>query len=503
MSTAPSDAGLALLLRISRKWRKDMTDPELYEATRGYWRVAKANAANVTHALAVAHGVVRAAYDVTSWHPSVRRGQEGRMGFDGTPSAAWGALIGVDVSHVFPPGSQNPVRYIPSVDLERLITPPVAGLDEELAEPPGYEPSVAEQVTPIVSAFENDLMWHMARGAHELFHSNTLAYLMSRHSTATAPVTRLFAPSWSGEDIKVDRELRHLDIVAEAGPHRFVVENKTYSIPNQQQLARYAEKPLPWSEEHAPDGAPGTDYVLLSLLTPTWELRRPWRTLSYEDVGYALDLVDPAVLGDDAALFERYRWLTWRLVELTDAIDPNNDLDRAFSLATALHGLVPKHWLGRLQKMRYTGLGAAIQNRCEMPVSLTVDLTRGIGLIEHLRPIKAWDTSRWVGWQLQGDQLRLAVLVRDDGLAGRDAGLEARRAAAVEADHLDWFDFDALDKQFGDRLTPKTWKPGRWNHYKPDFVYRYRKIDAAITTRELAGALAELTAHTIHWADTH
>lgn len=92
---------------------------------------------------------------------------------------------------------------------------------------------------------------------------------------------RLGATRYDGVSrVGVWRERRHLDIVIDpvgASP-KVVVENKLYSVPCPAQLSKYTAYPLPWSPHHGEGGARATRYVLLSLLTPSFSLPRPWGT---------------------------------------------------------------------------------------------------------------------------------------------------------------------------------------------------------------------------------
>jgi hypothetical protein len=506
MANVDKDADLAVLLRISDGWSRDISDDDLYLATRGYWRMAAEKATRVRRAVAVAHGIVRAVFDVHAWYPAPRRGDEGRIAFDGTPAPESAEWVGTDVSSIFSPGSLNPVRYVLAADLDRILTSRRAGRvdDDDLAALRVEEPTIAEQVTPIVEAFESDAVWHMARGAPELFHSNMLGFLMSAHPDATAPLRRLFTPAPSGGKLTVWREWRHIDVVAEGhgGSDRFVIEVKIYSIPHAGQLEAHASAPLPWSADHGAQGAPDTAYWLLSLMDPTFVLPAPWRRVRFDDVALALDAITLNLLGSDSELFDRYRAFVRRLVGLKNAIDPRNQLDGPFWVTSTLGGSVPRPWLGPLQKMRYTGLAHAIDHEHGGHVALKINLTRGTGLVTHLRPL-ASNINRSVGWQVQGDQLRLVALVQDRGFLGRGTEHKARRASIVENEYLNWFDFHAAQETLGDLLIPREWAAGQWNHYYPNFVYRYRKIKPGTTTRQLATALAEITARTDTWAQEH
>jgi len=59
----------ALLVRINKLYRHNMSPIELYEATRGVWKLG-ARREQVKYALAVFEGVVREVYTIHSWHPA-------------------------------------------------------------------------------------------------------------------------------------------------------------------------------------------------------------------------------------------------------------------------------------------------------------------------------------------------------------------------------------------------------------------------------------------------
>lgn len=59
----------ALLIRISRLYRPGMSALELYEATRGTWRLSDRRK-GVRYAFAIFEGVVREVYEIESWHPA-------------------------------------------------------------------------------------------------------------------------------------------------------------------------------------------------------------------------------------------------------------------------------------------------------------------------------------------------------------------------------------------------------------------------------------------------
>lgn len=498
------DAGdLFLLLRVNQSWSDGITAEELYEATRGFWVMSPTRAEQVTKVFAVAHGIVREVYEPLGWEPSPQAGEENRIGFDGRVAPDAQQWRGLDVSALFSQGSQNPVKYVPSGDMDGITAfsaTTAVKAPPALSKVRAFEPGLAEQIEPLLSAMEGDLLWSMSRAAQELFHSNTLGWLMSQHPVPCAPLRALFEGPDPLHRLQVWREWRHLDLVAQRNDDkaRFVVENKLYSIPYREQLEKYAEVTLPWSQGHGRGGAPDTSYFLLTLMDPNFDLPAPWRRVSYESLLRALEMVDCDHLGADADLFDRYRTLVHRLVELKDAVDPRRDLDGPFSVAEALGGDLGFKWFtGPLQRMRFTGLAQAISDEYGQQLPLDVDISRSMGLITYTRHLTE---HRSIGWQFQENQLRLFVLVRDPGLAGKGKRLAAARAEVAEAEYASWVDFTAAESVLGDLLEPKAFQPGAWQRFAPDFVYRYRKVDQIATTGQLAEALAELTAYTQSWS---
>src|SRR2546423_2694271 len=59
----------AILIRINRLYRHGMSEDELYEATRGVWKLGPRRE-RARYAMAVFEGVVREVYVVDRWHPA-------------------------------------------------------------------------------------------------------------------------------------------------------------------------------------------------------------------------------------------------------------------------------------------------------------------------------------------------------------------------------------------------------------------------------------------------
>jgi len=113
----------SILIRISRLYRDDMSAEELYEATRGVWRVGPRREL-AKYALAVHDGIVREVYEIAQWQPAgttpyLTRNKdklpvEGRWEFEGSvaPPQIRQAYLGLAVDTYFKRGQQNPITYV-------------------------------------------------------------------------------------------------------------------------------------------------------------------------------------------------------------------------------------------------------------------------------------------------------------------------------------------------------------------------------------------------------
>jgi hypothetical protein len=112
-----------LLIRINRLYRHGMSADELYEATRGVWKLGPRRK-GAKYALAVFEGVVRQVYEIHQWHPagtlpySTRAHEvltrDGRWEFEGAVASEEVRSIYLDrpVAAYLPKGQQNPVLYL-------------------------------------------------------------------------------------------------------------------------------------------------------------------------------------------------------------------------------------------------------------------------------------------------------------------------------------------------------------------------------------------------------
>jgi len=111
----------ALLIRINRQYRHNMSPQELYEATRGVWRVGKRRE-NAEFAMAIFEGIVKEVFKISSWHPAGSTvyetrdnvNREGRWEFQGVvvEDAIRSRYLDRKVSGYFVKGAQSPVVYV-------------------------------------------------------------------------------------------------------------------------------------------------------------------------------------------------------------------------------------------------------------------------------------------------------------------------------------------------------------------------------------------------------
>ena len=101
------------IIKINRLYRDGMSDSEVYEKVRGWWRLRLDVAKHVTLVLAVANGVVKGVYKANDWLAAIDPAEAGRIGFVGEPAekTVRDKFIGRSVRTLFGKGAANPVRY--------------------------------------------------------------------------------------------------------------------------------------------------------------------------------------------------------------------------------------------------------------------------------------------------------------------------------------------------------------------------------------------------------
>ena len=113
----------AVLIRISKLYRESMTAEEIYEATRGVWKVGPRRD-GADYAISIANGEIKEIYKIASWlqagtlryqtRPKVDIEVEGRWEFQGTLAGDTmrKQYLGKSVKHYLPRGASNPITYV-------------------------------------------------------------------------------------------------------------------------------------------------------------------------------------------------------------------------------------------------------------------------------------------------------------------------------------------------------------------------------------------------------
>ena len=110
------------LIRISKLYRSDMSDLELYECTRGYWKRTIESISDVKLVLAIFDGIVKEVYKVESWQNSgfypmktmPTQHLNNRVEFVGKIAEETLRIKynGKSVAHLYKKGEANPVKVI-------------------------------------------------------------------------------------------------------------------------------------------------------------------------------------------------------------------------------------------------------------------------------------------------------------------------------------------------------------------------------------------------------
>lgn len=111
-----------IAIKINGSFRQGMSAPALYDATRGYWRVAPQKAARARYAFSVYQGVIQEVYKVEGWLPAgstprptlaSAEAPAGRYEFVGCPAEGpiRAKYVGKSLCGLYRRGEANPVKY--------------------------------------------------------------------------------------------------------------------------------------------------------------------------------------------------------------------------------------------------------------------------------------------------------------------------------------------------------------------------------------------------------
>jgi hypothetical protein len=324
-------------------------------------------------------------------------------------------------------------------------------------------------------------------GAKELFHSNLLAWMCQRFPEQARSVLRpwLVRADVARPD-RVRREFRHLDLVIEFSGYRpLVIENKLTALPDEEQLLRYTVGALSGLR-------PEPTLLLLSLADPGWRAGRKrigghgWSHVSYGDLGERLAAVFWKQSGFDGQVMAHEAAFAYLLHSVVDEV--------GVKAGSEPYQLPP----------------ATVRHLADIGLSETIGKTRGSQVMRRIEAVYARDgvqptwtevtvshgqpvlSAYWrktngdsVGWQQQGRQWRLAMILASlQGRTTRHISARERYAAA----HQEWFDFapfcQVLRVSESDVTARTAAGPDGWQRFNPDFVYRYRLLPATTTVNQ-------------------
>ncbi|WP_174616538.1 LEM-3-like GIY-YIG domain-containing protein [Virgibacillus ihumii] len=109
-----------ILIRLNKIFRYDMTDIELYDATRGAWKIGK-DREKAKYAFAVFDGIVHEIYNVVSWFKAgstfntrADANEENRWEFVGkiADDSVRVKYLQKSVEQYLTKGAQNPIKYV-------------------------------------------------------------------------------------------------------------------------------------------------------------------------------------------------------------------------------------------------------------------------------------------------------------------------------------------------------------------------------------------------------
>jgi hypothetical protein len=268
--------------------------------------------------------------------------------------------------------------------------------------------------------------------------------------------------SGSGSERRVERERQNLDVVMHwTGRRPLVIENKVFSIPNATQLADYAGVTSAWHDRPA--------LVLLSASAPEFDLGE-WAYLSYGELAERLD----AALSTDASYevetMRRYADLVRHIHDLLAAVDVRSRDEPVWLSDGLLSTISSSQMRAALRKARAHRVAQAINAAVTLGDPAKSGMSNSVPLVESFEYVKSSGMHLHLGWQLQGNQLRRAVVHHDEAIAGRSEASRRAREDASRA-HPEFFAFPLR--------TPRE-RSGRkeFNHFAPKFVYQYVRAES-------------------------
>ena len=111
-----------IIIKINRSYKPDMSDLQLYDVTRGCWKISIPYASRADYALAVSYGLVKEVYQIFQWYQASEEIREtikydpekekGRIVFKGKVASdeIRNRYLGKNVKGLYKKGDMNPAR---------------------------------------------------------------------------------------------------------------------------------------------------------------------------------------------------------------------------------------------------------------------------------------------------------------------------------------------------------------------------------------------------------
>lgn len=474
--TTISSSDRIVLIRPAKLGPSARTGAQLYEATRCWWTVGKARMSggefSPEHALAVIDGSVVAAYRIDGWE--LRR-NPAKAAFIGVRDEQMERrYLGADVSQYFPPGAQNPLRFVncpPTVevyprrrgDTASAVSPDPGKLDEALG------------------TLEAEPLAAIMFGQRELFHSNLLAWFFRALPETADKVFRPSTGPCGASTRAVTRERLNVDVWMDwRSGESHAIENKVFSLPNNTQLDEYSVR--------IQTQRPGAAMTLLSLSDPGWEGNRYeapngwWTWMSYTQLAERILEHLPDQDSYPVQTMDHYASMVLALSTVVQECVVSG-LDQSVNLPQRVASRITSPQLiSALGKMRARRVAAMLQSdlrdQTDIDVIVDSDFSKGSPMITcaiELDPAGSGEPPQ-VGFQLQGTHFRLMAIL--EHLSTKTGGALVDQFAWGSA-HSSVFEFPAeLDEVLGATGPTMPTAAEGFNKFAPAFIYRYKQVPA-------------------------
>lgn len=335
---------------------------------------------------------------------------------------------------------------------------------------------MSSELVEAARRIESNPLGRIMYGQRELFHSNFLAWFFEELPDFADRVFQPLTRQEQGTHRRVDRERGNLDIVFHWDAHApLVVENKVFAIPSAEQLARYSETTASWN--------PTPTLLLLSVSAPSFAADG-WRHVTYRELAERIRDCAPTAKSYEVETMLRYAQLAEDLHSLVAGTEVRDRAEPVWLTASAVGAVSSSQMRAALHKARAQRVAQLVNSSIpglERPAAS--GMTNSTPLVEALEYVFTDGMHVHLGWQLQGQQFRRAVVFHDKTIAGRTQ--ESRRQRElVSENHPHFFRFPTA---LGTLASGKK----DFNHYAPSFVYRYVKAPR-MTVGELLEAANEI-----------